>query len=314
VVSLLELGDVATADREIAAVTHIADEQRDPLFRWQSLVWRSMRASLEGDFAPAEALAGEAHAAAERVQSHIATPVYLGQVFGIRWHQGRLGELTDMVRALIDAGSNVPALHCGLAQCALQSGDLELVRREIDLLSAGRFAALPHDASRLATLANLAEAICRVGAFEHASSLYEELLPYARLTVVVGPGLGYFGAVTRHLGLLAAGAGRLADAERHFADALERDGRMGARAWVAWTQGDFAALLLLRGEAGDVERRSSCAPRPCAPPRRSTCRSSSSSSGRSTRYARRRHRAPHPARCRAAWCTRVTSGPCASTA
>jgi tetratricopeptide (TPR) repeat protein len=254
VMSLLELGDVAAADREIAAVTHIADELRDPLFRWQSLVWRGMRASIEGDFARAEALAGEAHAAGERVQSHNATPVYLGQVFGIRWHQGRLGELTDMLRALIDGGLNVPALHCGLAQCAVQRGDLELARRELDLLAAGRFATLPHDASRLSTLASLAEAIGRVGAFEHASSLYEELLPYARLAAVVGPGLGYFGAVARHLGLLAAGAGRLADAERHFIAALELDGRMGARPWVAWTQGDLAALLLRRGEAGDVER------------------------------------------------------------
>jgi tetratricopeptide (TPR) repeat protein len=254
VVSLLELGDVVAADREIAAVTHIADELRDPLFRWQSLVWRGMRAAIEGDFARAEALAGEAHAAGERVQSHTATPVYLGQVFGIRWHQGRLGELTEMIRAVIQGGSNFPPLHCGLAQCAMQGGDLELARRELDFLSAGRFAALPHDASRLSTLVSLAEVVGRVGAFDHATSLYEELLPYARLTVVVGPGLGYFGAVARHLGLLAAGAGRLADAERHFAAALELDGRMGARAWVAWTQGDFAALLLRRGEPGDAER------------------------------------------------------------
>jgi tetratricopeptide (TPR) repeat protein len=255
-VSLLELGDIAAADREIAAVTHIADELRDPLFRWQSLVWRSMRAAIEGDFARAEALATDAHAAGERVQSHVATPVYLGQVFGIRWHQGKLGDLVELIRTLIDGGSNVPALHCGLAQAAVQAGDLDLARRELDFLSAGRFATLPHDASRLATLSNLAEAVSWAGALDHADSLYEELLPYERLTVVVGPGLGYFGAVSRHLALLAASAGRLADAERHFEAALELDGRMGARAWMAWTQGDLAALLLRRGGPGDAERAS----------------------------------------------------------
>ncbi len=253
-VGLLELGDIAAADREIAAVTHIAEELRDPLYRWQSLVWRSMRASIDGDFERAEALAAEAHAAGERVQSHIATPVYLGQVFAIRWHQGRLGELTPMIRTLIEGGSNVAALHCGLAQCAVQSGDLELARREIDFLSAGRFAALPHDASHLTTLANLAEAVGWAGASDHATSVYEELLPYERLTVVIGPGLGYFGAVSRHLGVLAASVGRLDDAERHFTAALELDGRMGARPWIAWTQADLAAVLLRRAGSGDAER------------------------------------------------------------
>jgi tetratricopeptide (TPR) repeat protein len=254
VMSLLELGDVGAADREIAAVTHIADELRDPLYRWQSLVWRGMRASLDGEFARAEALATEALAAGERVQSHISNPVYLGQVFGIRWLQGRLGELTGMISALIESGTNFPALHCGLARCAAQAGDIELARREIELLSAGRFAALPHDASRLATLANLAGVVGMVGATEHAQTLYEELLPYAGLTVVVGPGLGYFGAVAHHLGVLAATDGKLADAERHFAAALELDSRMGARAWIACTQCELAALLVARAEPGDADR------------------------------------------------------------
>jgi tetratricopeptide (TPR) repeat protein len=254
VVSHLELGDVGAADREIAAVTHIADELRDPLFRWQSLVWRGMRAALEGDFAAAEALAAEALAAGERVQSHNATPVYVGQVFLLRWHRGQLGDLTGMLRALIDSGPNVPAAHCGLAQSAMQSGDHDLARRELDFLSAGRFAAVPRDAARLATLANLAEVVAEMGAVELASTLYEELVPHAGLSVIVGPGLACFGAVDRSLGLLAATEGRLGDAERHLVAALELNTRMGARAWVACTQADLAAVLLRRNEPGDAAR------------------------------------------------------------
>ncbi|HKA30172.1 MAG TPA: BREX system ATP-binding domain-containing protein, partial [Candidatus Binatia bacterium] len=108
-VCLLELGDIAAVDREIAAVARIAEELRDPLYRWHSMVWRSMRAAVDGDFARAEGLAGEALAAGERVQSHVSTPVYLGQLFGLRMHQGRLGELTDVLRALVDSGVNAPA-------------------------------------------------------------------------------------------------------------------------------------------------------------------------------------------------------------
>jgi tetratricopeptide (TPR) repeat protein len=254
VVSLLEQGDVVAADREIAAVTRIAEEVRDPLYRWQSLVWRAMRAALSGAFARAEELAGEALAAGERVQSHVSTPVYLGQVFGLRWLQGRLGELTDALRALIDDGVTAPAYRVGLAQAAAQRGDVTLARRELDFLAAGGFAVLPHDSARLTILVSLAEVVAGVGAAEHAARLYEELLPYAPLNVVVGPALGCFGAVARYLGILAAATGRIDDAERHLTQALEMNSRMGARGWLACAEADLAATLLRRRAPGDVER------------------------------------------------------------
>src|SRR5262249_56626847 len=112
-VCVLELGDIAAVEREIAAVARIAEELRDPLYRWHSMVWWSMRAAVDGDFARAEGLAGEALAAGERVQRHVSTPVYLGQVFGLRLHQGRLGELTDVLRALVDSAVNAPAYRSG---------------------------------------------------------------------------------------------------------------------------------------------------------------------------------------------------------
>lgn len=254
VVSLLEQGDVPAADREIAAVGRLAEELRDPLYRWQSLVWRSMRAALEGRFASAEELAAAALAAGERVQSHNSTPVYLGQVFQLRWLQGRLGELCDMLRSVVDDGVAGTAYRCGLAHAAAQRGDDALARRELDFLAAGGFAALPHDSSRLSTLITLAEAIAAIGAADHAPVIYRELLPYAGLNAVVGPALGCFGAVARYLGMLAATAGHLADAERHFTDALVLNTRMGARPWIACTQGDLAAMLLGRGNPGDAER------------------------------------------------------------
>ena len=308
VVSLLERGDVVAADREIAAVTRIAEEMRDPLYRWQSLVWRAMRAALDGAFARAEALAGAALAAGERVQSHISTPVYLGQLFGLRWLQGRLGELTDALRALVDEGVAAPAYRVGLAQAAAQRGDVTLARRELDFLAAGGFAVLPHDSARLSILVALAEVVAAVEASEHAETLYEEMLPYARLNVVLGPALGCFGAASRYLGVLAAAAGRLDDAERHFTDALELNGRMGARAWLACVQAALAATPLRRGASRDAER--AAAPRhpatqnaesPGMPLLRET------GCARSPRWPRPRGRCRRP-RCRAAWCTRATSG------
>ncbi|MGH8632351.1 MAG: tetratricopeptide repeat protein, partial [Burkholderiales bacterium] len=47
---------------------------------------------------------------------------------------------------------------------------------------------------------------------------------------------------------------RWEDAERHFQDALEMNTRMGARPWVAWTQHDYARMLLARHRKGDRQR------------------------------------------------------------
>ena len=207
---------MAAVDREIAAVARIAEELRDPLYRWHSLVWRSMRAAVDGDFTRAEGLAGEALAAGERVQSHNSTPVYLGQLFALRLHRGRLGELTDVLRAMVDSGVDAPAYRSGLAQAAAQRGDLALARRELDFLAAGGFTCLPNDSSRITTLVTIAEVAATVGDEERAATLIEHLLPYAHLNVVVGPALGCFGAVARYLGLLATTCGRFEDAERYF--------------------------------------------------------------------------------------------------
>ena len=215
-----------------------------------------MRAALDGEFARAEALASEALAAGERVQSHVSMPVYLGQVFGIRWLQGRLGELTDMISALIEGGSNVPALHCGLAQCAAQA---RRARPRPARARAPLCGALRRPAARRVPPVHAREPRAAWSAVSARSITRarstEELLPYAGLTVVVGPGLGYFGAVAHHLGVLAATAGRFADAERHFIAALELDSRMGARAWIACTQCELATMLLRRGRAGGRRAR-----------------------------------------------------------
>src|SRR5262249_62192745 len=100
---------------------------------------------------------------------------------------------------------------------------------ELDFLAAGSFAVLPHDSARLPILVALAEVVAAVNASEHVAALYEELLPYARLNVVVGPALRCFGAVASYLGVLAAAAGPRRGAERHFSAAVEGDFRMGPR-------------------------------------------------------------------------------------
>jgi len=89
-----------------------------------------------------------------------------------------------------------------------------------------------------------------------AALVYELLRPFADRNAVHDLIRAYRGSVAFSLGILARTMGRVADAARHFEDALEINARMGARPWVAHTQHDHARMLLARGRAGDRQTAS----------------------------------------------------------
>jgi hypothetical protein len=82
-----------------------------------------------------------------------------------------------------------------------------------------------------------------------AEELYDALFPF-RANIVNGQTI-WLGPVGHDLGLLATVLGRFGDAEAHFADAVERQDRMGARVTVVHTRLAWADLLRRRNAAGD---------------------------------------------------------------
>jgi class 3 adenylate cyclase len=99
----------------------------------------------------------------------------------------------------------------------------------------------------------LAEVCACLGDARHAATLYKLLLPYAGRTATAVAGI-CLGSCAHYLGRLAATIPLWQDAERHFEDALQTHARMGTRPLLAYTQRDYAAMLLARGDAGDRER------------------------------------------------------------
>jgi hypothetical protein len=100
-------------------------------------------------------------------------------------------------------------------------------------------------------MSRLAEAACSLGDTRRATALYELLTPYEdRVGVTYSENVT--GSVARYLGLLATTLERWEAAERHFADALAINERVGARPSLAHTQHDQARMLLTRG--GDLSR------------------------------------------------------------
>ena len=88
---------------------------------------------------------------------------------------------------------------------------------------------------------------------DRAATLYEILLPYARLNATLPPELCR-GSVSRGLGILAATMSSWTVAVEHFELALQMNSEMGARPWLAHTRYDYARALLARAEPGDRER------------------------------------------------------------
>jgi DNA-binding CsgD family transcriptional regulator len=77
------------------------------------------------------------------------------------------------------------------------------------------------------------------------------LRPYARHNIIVGTTVACFGSACRYLGVLATTMRCWEEAQRHFADALAMNARMGAKPWLAHTQHRYAEMLLARGQSGD---------------------------------------------------------------
>jgi class 3 adenylate cyclase len=257
IIDLMELGDIAGVDQELAAHACLAEELRQPLYFWYAALMRAMRAALEGRFADAEASAFEALAIGQRGRHHNATLLFGAQSFPLAAAQGKLEQLEGglaALQALVLEHPAVPAWRAGLAFTYALLGRQPEARTEFERLAARDFADVPRDMSWLTCVNTLADVCAQLSEVEHAATLYRLLLPHAGRNVVAGGAVFCFGPVDRTLGLLAGVLGRLDEAAAHFAAAVAMSTRMGARPFVAQAQVDWAALLVTRDGPGDREQ------------------------------------------------------------
>lgn len=249
VVDFLELGDIQAVDVGIALCERLAAELRQPGYVWWTEIFRAMRALVDGRFGEAEGLIHQAFATGQHAQNENATQVYATQMFVLRREQGRLAELEPAFKGMVEQYPDIPSWRCGLAMLYAQLGRLEEARAEFERVAVDDFATLPRDLFWLIGMALLAEVCCALGDAARAAILYELLLPYAGRTMVTGRAVVCAGSAQHSLAILAALAGRAADAERHFEHALAMNLRLGARPFAAYTRFEYARHLLGRGDA-----------------------------------------------------------------
>jgi tetratricopeptide (TPR) repeat protein len=252
VVDLLERGDRDAVDVQIDAFSAGAQRLRQPLYVWNAIVWRSMRALLAGRLELAERLAGDALEAGASAESVTAPQYYAIQLLAVRREQDRLAELEQAARQFVDAHPERPAWRATLAMLLSETGNGPAAAELAEVLAAQAYQDIPRDGDWLIAMGMLSEVAVALGDRHRAGLLYEELLPYANSNVVVGMAVTCLGSVSSFLGKLASLLGRDEDAAEHFERALEGNRALKSPVLVARTQLDYAAALGPGERAGEL--------------------------------------------------------------
>lgn len=254
IMSLLELGDPQAIEQELHLYVAIATELRQPFYLWHGTILRAMAALLAGQLAEAEQLVQHGLTLGQQIQTPNAFLLFTVQLFALRREQGRVQELEDASRGLVERFPAIPGLRTGLAFLYSEIGREKEAREEFEHVAAQDFTDIVRDQGWLGSMTNLAQVAFFLHDKKRASTLYNMLLPYAERNVIVGSANDCFGAVARYLGLLAATLERWDEATHHFEKAIALNRRVGARLFTAHTQCDYAALLITQGNPNDVGR------------------------------------------------------------
>jgi class 3 adenylate cyclase len=249
-----ELGEFDDVRRMLPVIWAETDAMREPAYTGWRFIWGCMLAAVEGRYTEAEALAIQSLPIAQRVQN----PNYTGSVsalfYDVRRGQGRLGELEQIVLQSERDNPQLPVWKAAAAFMFIETGRLEEARVRLEALSAQQFEDIPNDFLVMTILALLSDVVRRLRDAGRAALLYDMLLPYANLGIVVGNAVLCLGSASRSLGQLAATMGKWDDAVNHFEYALDFDTRIAAQPWRARTEYEYATMLRDRDAPGDRVR------------------------------------------------------------
>jgi len=251
--SSLESGDIRAVLAEIAAHARLAEELPMAIHRWAAMTMRALRALLGGSFEEAERLADEAVSLQPRRPNVLFT--HLVQVALLRWEQGRLEELRDELRGVVDQFPRAEFATAWLSLADAELGDSDGARRGLRSL-AEQLPQRPRNGIWLPAVALASVLSARLDEPEAAGGLYPVLAPYAgHIIAFTAPQpVVCLGSASFYLGLLATVTSRWAEAADHFEAAIRAHDRLGARPLLARTRYEYARVLLARGQAADRSR------------------------------------------------------------
>lgn len=183
-----------------------------------------------GRLADAERLADEC-AEQGRLASDARTDgFHRAHLVAIRAYQGRIAELADTLAE----SENSPILatldNASLAACAVaaaSAGNRRLARTALARLRGTDLARLPRSSTWLAAMHGIAEATALLDDADMAGRVYDLLLPFASLPIMLGFGVVCFGSAHHALGVAALTTGAADQVVSHFRAAVDRNTALG---------------------------------------------------------------------------------------
>jgi class 3 adenylate cyclase/tetratricopeptide (TPR) repeat protein len=248
----MEAGEFETADRRLATIDEISAALHQPLSLGYARLRQSMRAAIDGRLDDSERLADEAYQCAKASGQPDAYAFWVGQVFNIRFHQGRLDEIADELAATADAYPGIVAFRAAIAMVATELERFDEARSGLDAIFGASGTGVPDDLNWLTTIAFATQAAARLGDQPLCAVLVQELLPYR--DQFVDNASTFFGSVERYLGLALSCLNRHDEAGVSFERAVAIHARLGAPILLARTRLEWGEAMVRAngGPTGDA--------------------------------------------------------------
>jgi hypothetical protein len=264
----LELGDPGATAEQRTQVLALAVEVGQPTLRWLALFSEAMWQMVLGAADESERLATEAFNLGMETGQPDAAAIYGAQLIGVRWHQGRLGEVVDLVAEVSAENPGIPGFRAAHGHCLAEAGREQEARQLLDAEAAAGFEH-PNDLILQTYLILWSEVAGGLGHEEAAHLLLPRLTPH--IDRISHNGTSAHGAFAHSAGVLAATIGDLDAAASYLGVAVRLHEHLGAPFFTARSKlelgralrrragsGDRVQSTILLGEALDLAERHAC--------------------------------------------------------
>jgi DNA-binding winged helix-turn-helix (wHTH) protein len=222
-------GDAEGARRRRAEAEAVAGERPNPTMVWHLLAYDAGLAHLEGRFADAERLNGEARRVGQRIDHPYAAGVYVAHRVSLARERGDFDYVARAFGRALEAGTGaVDWMRAVTLRAELALGRTDPVRRRFEAILEAGLEQVPRNIRWLSTLLELGHLCADLRDRERAAEFEAVLAPYAHLHGVLPVPICYGGPVSAALARLAALQDRPADARDFHAAAIAAAEALGA--------------------------------------------------------------------------------------
>ena len=226
-------GDIDELDRCHEILASLAEQHRDPTWRWISCFWRATRAQIAGDTDRAEELATQALTIGTEGGQPDATSFWGTQLVVANHQRGTMGEFVPLLEQLSAEAAGIAGVFTAALARAYAESDRTPEARDLLVEFAESDFDFPMEQIWLTGMACYAEAAISVDDAEFAEPLLDRLAPWSGQ--LVGTPISNSGPVSTYLGGLASVLGRYDEADAYFVQSATLSDRIGAKFFAART-------------------------------------------------------------------------------